>query len=392
VRHFAWILFFVIAFVLPSPKAQAALSAEQEAMVPLIERKNIIEADLRKKFALKRMTAADVPAELTRINRQIADLAHTELINQGYTVGAVTPVSGRSHVFRIEMRAGPNKTPVASSIAALRKNYDMGVIMQVGDMHFGQYIDELNDICVAPQALFLPKGEIYNTILHEPRHGFFYSKLKPDYRTHMAEVDKALHLTQRARDPLNVSVYSLGSSPVTDDDIYRYYINFQEVTTHERDFHYARSGVPSTYELENMTPADVAIMKAKKSVHFSDRLGFFSDMGIQALKDPSTKFTTGVSDAGNFFIEIPVKDPKTHTPGWRVKVYLPGLSEDTSKQALREAGVELLEHSRDIAPVYKARVEKDLAAFKANPVTTKFSDSRHIERMECEGLYRFLGH
>lgn len=360
--------FVVLAFVLLRASEAIAAGNVQNRMIELIAVKDQLE------MALKAATGKKppaVPEKLIEVNREIAELARAQLEAQGYGVGPVTAVKAGGHVFTVEVLQGPSGSPVGRVVNRVGQRFGIGFQVKVGDLHFGSYAHESRKVNLAPNITLLPEKEIYNTILHEVRHGYHYSKL-----------------AKGINDPWNMSISVANDKfDVSNIEIYEKYMNFQEVATHEHDFHLSMAGVPSTYELENMAPEQVAIMKAEKTVQMAEKIDEYTALARKTLEQEGALIIDKNSDDVPYVI-IPLKDPKTQEHAWDLKVYLPKLKPNAAPEEMRKEALELLAATNKSAKAARVRVGKELKEFQANPIV---KHSPLYPRTECEGMYKFIG-
>lgn len=308
-------------------------------------------------------------AALAALNRQIAEISRKTLIDQGYRVGEIAQLPNTASVFQIPILQGPANTNLQKTITEASDRFKISYVIQVGDLHFGSYDSPTNKIQLSPRNLLLPPREMFNTILHETRHAFFWNKA-----------------ARGIRSPLNIDVSPLGNQPLTDIPLYDTYFHFQEMATHHRDFQQIRAGANSAYVLEGESLPRIIETKAERTIGFAETVQKYSGLATKALKDenislvnkPNFTFRDYKFSSYGMTLRVPVTNPGSDIPFAEVRILLPGVTKDTPDEEVRKIALDLLSESKKQGEKEQAFMSDELKAFRADPLVGRGHNSCQV--------------
>jgi hypothetical protein len=313
---------------------------------------------------------ANSSQSLAQINRAIAQKSREILLEKGFRVGEITQDPASPSVFRYQLLGGPENSHLNNVITEASEHFKIGYLIEVGGgLHYGEYDDQNALIRLSPKFLELKAPDMFNTILHETRHAYFWAKAGNGEFS-----------------PLNMDVWALDNTDLTGAHIYSNYFHFQELETHMRDFHQIMDGVPTNYLLDGFTPESAAIMKGETVLSFSDAVKRHCEAGIRSLQ--SGLASTGALDRNlkwsrrGMVLVVPVSEPGSQTPYANMRILMPGLGTEVPDGKVREKAIALLKETIRVAEKTKASAAKSLAEFKLNPKVGKPS---------CRELYLNAG-
>jgi hypothetical protein len=314
----------------------------------------------------KNGAAAEVMADL---NHRLAEKAREVFMAKGFKVGEVLKDAGNNPNFYFSLEGGPEGSRLGHVIGEASEHFKIGYRIQVGGLHYGGYDDPAKLVRLSPKFLELPETGMFNTILHETRHAYFW---------HLGAMG--------TRSPLNIDVVALAKADLTGVPLYENYFHFQELETFFRDFHQVRSGVTTNYLLEGMTPGQVVELKGEGVLKFTDAIRKHAQAAIDSLErglassGPLQRDTT-LSKSGMILI-IPVTEPGQTEPYANVRLLMPWIGPSEPGFKVRKTAIDLLKESIVHADGRKAEMQAALEEFRHHP---------WIGPPNCRDFYRAMG-
>lgn len=175
--------------------------------------------------------------DLDIANLKLANVVKKTLENDGFQIGDIAKVKSQTEAGGQTVTSYDFYVPIVSPPEGsdFRKIFDrlkvtnpqlkFYYIVDAAGRANGAYSDYRTTIYLNPDHIYLDKGDITNTPLHEITHSHRYKLIE-----------------QGQSSLLNASIKSAGDTPVTSVPGYTNYMNFQELATFTKDYHLLKTG------------------------------------------------------------------------------------------------------------------------------------------------------